>query len=217
MERFANNVSSKGYTFFTADYVRKEGLAASGRAVRDFISENQIDRCERLHILAFIAGAWSLNPLLRQAGVPNLKSLIYDRSPLQERAPRIVTQELPFVARALFGEVIFELARTPYPQLEPPEGVRTGLIVESRASALIRYYREEALASGPVNFAFASFGQKHNDAIYWPFDHTLMYDRFEELEPLVLSFIEKGRLPESANRSEPGDPFAPAGNHSDLR
>lgn len=64
---------------------------------------------------------------------------------------------------------------------------------------------------GPVDFAFSSFGQKYDDAIYWPFDHSLMYNRFEELEPLLLEFIEKGRFPENANRTAPGNPFAEPG------
>lgn len=212
MERFANNVRTKGYTLYTADYVREEGLAASRQAILDFIKDNHIDQCKRLHILAFIAGAWSLNPLLEKSPPQNLRTLIYDRSPLQERAPRIASSRLPFFARRLFGEVIFELARTPYPALSPPSGVRTGLIVESRASSFIRFYKEEALAMGPVDFSFSAFGQKHDDAVYWPFDHSLMYNRFEELEPLVLEFIEKGSFPENSNRTTPGDPFSEPGN-----
>lgn len=206
MARFAANVHSKGYLVFTADYLRKESLSASRESIRNFIYQQRLHECERLHVLAFIAGAWSLNPLLSEMKLANLKTVIYDRSPLQERAPRVVTEEIPVIVRQMFGAVIFELARTPYPRYEPGS-VRTGLIVETKATSLMRFFKEEALAFGPVQFDFASFQQKHDDAVYWPFNHTQMYDRFEELEPLLLAFIELGRFPENSNRTEPGDPF----------
>jgi len=206
MERFAANVQGKGYRVFTADYLRKESLSASRESIKNFIYEHRLHECERLHVLAFIAGAWSLNPLLQELKLANLKTVVYDRSPLQERAPRVVTEEIPVIVRQMFGAVIFEMARTPYSPFEPGS-VRTGLIVETKATSLIRFFKEEALALGPVQFDFASFRQKHDDAVYWPFDHAQMYDRFDELEPLLLTFIEKGRFPEDSNRSVPGDPF----------
>ena len=56
-----------------------------------FIQDNNLARYERLHVFAFLAGAWTLNPLLDGRALPNLATVVYDRSPYQERAPRIAS------------------------------------------------------------------------------------------------------------------------------
>lgn len=207
MEQFSKEALARGYDFFVADYLRGESLSASGVSIRNFIAENEIEKCSNLHIFAFIAGAWSLNPVLRESVPHNLRTIVYDRSPLQEQAPRVASQELPVLVRKMFGNVIFELARTPYPALDPPPGIRVGLIVETRATSLIRFFKEEALKSGPVSFDFAGLQQTHDDAVYLPFDHDRMYSEFEVPGGLVLDFARDGRFPASASRKFSGSGF----------
>ncbi len=43
--------------------------------------------------------------------LPNLASVIYDRSPLQERAPRIAADKLRLFAWLRYGSTVFDLAR----------------------------------------------------------------------------------------------------------
>ena len=49
--------------------------------------ENHLDRYRRVHVFAFIAGGWTFNPFGEAGTLPNLSTIVYDRSPYQERAP----------------------------------------------------------------------------------------------------------------------------------
>ena len=48
---------------------------------------NRLDRYRRLHVFAFLAGAWTMNPLLERQLPANLASVIYDRSPFRNGRP----------------------------------------------------------------------------------------------------------------------------------
>src|SRR5258706_11710145 len=110
----AASTAGAGVDLYVADYLTRAGLAASRVKLDRFIRENRLDRYERLHVFAFIAGAWTFNPLVERATPPNLVSVIYDRSPFQERAPRIAVAELPFLAWLRFGSTVFDVANAPY-------------------------------------------------------------------------------------------------------
>jgi hypothetical protein len=208
-ERFADKMRSEGFDVYVADYVQRDGLEASGAAILDFVKTERLDQYPGLHIFAFIAGAWSLNPLLQKTSLPNLKSLVYDRSPLQERAPRIAAEELTLPARILFGEVIFEIARTPYTAVTP-DGARIGLLIETRPTQLLVRYKDVALSYGPISAAPESFRQPFHDLVYLPYDHDSLYARYDELTPLLLSFFRTGYFSANALRVAPADLWQPA-------
>ncbi|MBX7057591.1 MAG: hypothetical protein K1X75_05955 [Leptospirales bacterium] len=208
MQRFAEIARPHGYDVYVADYIRRDGLAESREALHTFVREQSLEGYRALHVFAFIAGAWSLNALLQERPLPNLRSLIYDRSPLQERAPAIAAQELSLPARILYGQVLFDLAQTPYPVPPPTGHLRLGLLIEAQASPLLRRYRAEAEAMGPISFAPQSFQQSFADAIYVDMHHDAMYIHFDALASELLHFFDHGVFSPAANRRPPDDPFA---------
>jgi hypothetical protein len=87
-------IAAQGMDLYMPDYISRSGLDESRKNLQRFVQE-RLARYERVHVFAFIAGGWTLNPLVTAGGVPKLATVIYDRSPLQERAPRIAWVELP--------------------------------------------------------------------------------------------------------------------------
>jgi hypothetical protein len=208
LRSLAPTIAAEGIDVYVPTYVTRSGLAASRATLERFTRENRLDRYERLHVFAFIAGAWTLNPLLDRIALPNLATVVYDRSPFQERAPRIAAARFRVPAWVLYGSILFDVAKTPYPPLNAP-AVKVGLIVESTPTSFIRRYENAARAHGPFQFECAALGQRHDDCLYLPLNHDEIYARFAEVWPELLSFIRTGRFSGAANRTPPaGDPFA---------
>jgi hypothetical protein len=205
----AESMGRDGVDLYVPAYVTRSGLAASRDRLERFIRAHRLDRYDRLHVFAFIAGAWVVNPLVERGALPNLTAVIYDRSPLQERAPRIADTQLHFLTWLRYGSTVFDLARTPYPPLAAP-GVKVALMVETAPTSFIRRNAAAARRDGPLTFSCGSLHQRYDDCLYLPFNHGEVYARFAEVWPEVRAFIRDGRFSDAANRQPPdGDPLAP--------
>jgi hypothetical protein len=208
-------VATEGLDLYVPSYLSRRGLDKSRDHLRDFIREQRLGRYDRLHVFAFIAGGWSFNPLAEQAILPNLATVVYDRSPLQERAARIATDHLHFLTWIRYGTPVFDLARTPYPPFAGP-GVRVALLVETRPTTFVSKRAAVARTYGPFDFDCDSFGQPHDDCAFIARNHDQMYQRFSEVLPEVLTFIRTGRFSSAAVRQPPAiDPLA--GNLAPLK
>ena len=97
LRALAPEVAAADLDLYVPSYISRRGLDASRDRLRDFIREQRLERYDRLHVFAFIAGGWTFNPLADSPGLPNLATVVYDRSPLQERAARIATDHLHFL------------------------------------------------------------------------------------------------------------------------
>jgi hypothetical protein len=204
----AVRAAGEGIDLYVAPFLTRSGLGTSGAKLERFIREYRLDRYERLHVFAFIAGAWTLNPLVERHGPANLATVIYDRSPFQERAPRIAAAKLPLLAWARYGSTLFDVARTPYPPLSVA-GVKVALLVESAPTAFIRKHDKAARAYGPFAFECDSFRQRYDDCLYLPMNHDELYDRFADVWPELLTFIRTRRFSNAADRTPPvDDPLA---------
>ena len=184
--------AADGIDVYVPGYLTRDGLDASREKLRRYIATQRLDRYERLHVFAFIAGAWAVNPLLERDSLPNLTTVVYDRSPLQERAPAIAARRLPVLAWLRYGSTIFDLARVPYPPLAQPR-VRVALLVETRPTSFIRRHEKDA-ALGTVAFDCDALRQRYDACAYVPMSHDEIYTRFAEVWPEVRSFIATGRL-----------------------
>ena len=142
LRSLAPRIASDGVDLYVPTYVTRSGLAASRAKLERFVRDNRLDQYERVHVFAFLAGAWTLNPLVEQRQWPNLASVIYDRSPFQERAPRIAADKLRFLAWVRYGTTVFDVARTPYVPLHAPD-VKVALMVESIGHSLHQAIRED--------------------------------------------------------------------------
>jgi hypothetical protein len=200
--------AAEGVDLYVADYLTREGLAGSREKLERYVRENHLDRYRQLHVFAFLAGAWTANPLLDRQVPANLASVIYDRSPFQERAPAIAVDKLRLFAWLRYGSTIFDVARTPYPPLDAPH-VRVALLVESTPTSFIRNHAEAAQARGPFTFACDALGQRHDDCGYVPFSHDELYVRFPDLWPELRSFIRTSRFTGAMNRTPPAGDLLP--------
>ena len=200
----AGRTAAEGVDLYVAPFLTRSGLDTSRAKLERFIRANRLDRYERLHVFAFIAGAWTFNPLVERRALPNLATVVYDRSPFQERAPRIAAERLPLLAWARYGSTLFEVAKTPYAPLTAP-GVKVAIMVESTPTAFIRKHDEDARRPGPFAFGCDSFHQRYDDCLYLPMNHDELYVRFAEVWPEVLAFMRTRRFSDAANRTPPAD------------
>jgi hypothetical protein len=203
LRALAPSMRVEGLDLYVPTYVTRSGLTSSREKVQRFIRDQRLDRYERVHVFAFLAGAWTLNPLIEDPQMlPNLATLVYDRSPYQERAPRVAADTMPLLAWLRYGNTLFELAKTPYPPSHRPN-VKVAMVVETLPTPFIERYRTTARAYGPFAFGCDTFAQPHDDCIFIAVNHEEMYTRFGEIWPDVRAFIRTARFPATADRTPP--------------
>jgi hypothetical protein len=199
-------VATEGMDLHVPDYITRSGLDDSRKKLHRYF-QDQLSCYERVHVFSFIAGAWTLNPLVAAGDATRIATVIYDRSPLQERAPRIADERLHFFTWVRYGSPVFDLARTPYPSLTE-SGIKFGLVIETAPTSFIRKREKVARSYGEFRFECDSLGQRHDDCLYVDLNHDDLYKHFSELWPEVLAFIRTGRFSSAADRTPPlGDPF----------
>jgi hypothetical protein len=189
---------------YVSAYLTRTGLASSRGRLARFVRDNQLGRYQRLHVFAFLAGAWTLNPLADTGDIPNLASVTFDRSPYQERAPAIAADRLRLFAWLRFGSTLFDVARTPYPPLRAPH-IKVGLMIETRPTPFIRKHEAAAREMGPFAFGCGDLRQRYDDCVYLPMNHDDLYARFADVWPEVMAFIRTGRFSGTADRTPPVD------------
>ena len=204
-ETAAQALSAEGIDLYVPDYLRRSGFKDTRDAFLQFYDREKLSDYERLHVFAFIAGAWTFNPSLDKRPFENLSTVIYDRSPLQERAPRLATEELHFPTWLLFGQLVFQMADSAYQPIDAGKRFKVGIMVETKPTALIERYRETALSYGTVDFSCDQLNQGHDDCIFIPLNHDEMYTRFSELLPEILHIIREGKFRAEANRQPPAN------------
>ena len=200
-------VAAEGIDLYVPPYLARGGLGSSRSALMNLVQTYRLERYERLHVFAFLAGAWTMNPAIDRLPA-NLATVVYDRSPLQERAPTIAVEYLRPFAWLRYGSTIFDVARTPYPGINAP-GVKIALLVESTPTAFIRRHERAARKMGAFDFDCDKLAQRHDDCGYVDFSHDELYEHFDEVWPQLLAFIRTGRFTNDMNRTPPsGDPFS---------
>jgi hypothetical protein len=198
----APSMAADGIDLYLPTYISRSGLEESRARLRRFVRESRLDRYERVHVFAFLAGGWTFNPLAEANEVPHLATVVYDRSPYQERAPRIALDKLRLLTWMRYGSVVFDVARTPYAPFAA-HGVRVGLVVETEPTKLMKRFAADAAKQGPYRFECAAFEQRYDDCFYVALNHNQLYRRFGEVWPEVRSFIRGGRFTAAANRTPP--------------
>ena len=205
----APSLAADGIELFVPTYVARGGLNDSRNRLRRFIRQQPLSQYRQVHVFAFIAGGWTINPLLEAGELPNLTSVVYDRSPMQERAARIADEKMHLLTWLRYGSPVFDLARTPYPPFTR-EAVKVGLLVETIPTAFMRRQAAVARSYGPMRFECDQLSQRHDDCAFMPFSHDDMYRRFPAIWPEVKAFIRSGRFTDEATRTPPaGDPLTP--------
>jgi hypothetical protein len=191
--------STLPYDVYFPDFDTEDGLDGCVRQLRAFVQANQLESYREVYVLAYIMGGWTLNRYLRRYPMKNLRRVVYDRSHIQEQAPRIVMENMPRTARLLYGEVVADLSRTPYQPISP-DGLDIGLLIECRAMWYLRWHEDQVLESGPLQWGPETFEQEYDDYMYVDLDHLEMYKNFDLIGDELVHFFENGRFSPHARR-----------------
>jgi hypothetical protein len=94
-----NFFSHRGYDLYIPDYIARNSLSQCVSNLDRFIQERKLAEYRKLHVFSFIIGAWTLNQWIGEHPENKIATIIYDRSPLQERAAYAMMQDSPFLTR----------------------------------------------------------------------------------------------------------------------
>jgi hypothetical protein len=193
------NFRNKGFDLFIPDYISRNSLAACSERLADFIDKHKLKNYKKVHVFSYIIGGWSLNSYLESHEWQNLRSIVYDRSPLQETLPGILSRENPILSRILFGKLIKELAAVPY----SPSSLKkcnVGLLIETKATKILYKKKTSFLKLPPVSYDLVDFQQAFTDYFYTYQSHDDLYEALEYPAPLILSFFKTGMFGEAVMR-----------------
>ena len=91
----------------------------------------------------------------------------------------------------MFGQLPNDISKIPYPTIDTQK-VNIGIIVESKATKIMRYFKKKTIAKGEYNWGEINYHQKHDDLMYTHLDHKEMYLDLDFFGEDVLFFFENG-------------------------
>lgn len=191
IQDIADFYSNKGYDLFIPDYISRKSIAKCESNLNQFIEKQSISNYEKVHVFSYIIGNWTLNQWLTTHSLTNLKTIVYDRSPLQERAPYALNEDVPFLARLVIGKILREFVTAPYPPIVN-SAIRKGILIETKPTELIIKRKKTAAKLGKIDWSVESLKQHYDDFTYVPLNHDEFYTTFDCVSEHVFSFIEKG-------------------------
>ena len=179
---------------YVADHIHRQSIDASAEKLHTFIESYNLHRYETVHVFAYIMGTWVLNRYLTRPDSLSLTSIIYDRSPYQELAPRLIIELFGLPTRLLGGSVIADLAHSPYQPMKQ-QNIRVGLMIEQNPTRLIQTFRWYVnLRQWQINWNIEALGQRYDDACFVPLNHDQMYRNFDTFIPQARHFYETGHF-----------------------
>ena len=198
----------RGYDLFIPEYIERESIELSASAFSYFYEKNNLDEYKELKFLCYIIGGFVLNQHIEKNGKGKITTIIYDRSPTQERAPRVATERLPFISQILYGKVLADFSEKNINPLSNANGLTIGVIIENKATRLMRFFKKTSDSYGNYNYNAEEIEMNLDDFLHTYLDHDLMYKRFDVIGQEIFYFLEKGRFTENAKRVKYNwDPF----------
>ena len=183
-------------------YISRKSIRLSINSLERYYQQKGLGEYKQLHVLSYIVGSWTLNQWIADYGKRNVKTIIYDRSPLQERAPLILLNDMALVNSLVFGQITRDFVNTPYPVLNDSTIIK-GVFIETYATNVVRKHKETAMEQGPLSWDVMNLKQPVNDFTYLPLNHDQMYTKPEVFGNEVFYFIEHGRFSERVKQHTP--------------
>ncbi|MEL6674524.1 MAG: hypothetical protein AAFR61_20105 [Bacteroidota bacterium] len=202
-EQFGNTT----YDLYIPSFIDKHSFEGSVENLKKFYEVQELGRYRKVHVLSYILGSWVMNTFLKEFNPPNIATIIYDRSPLQERAPRLISDKFPRIGKWYVGQVALDLSEIAYPTIDKDD-IRIGILVESKATNIVKLFKKTVVGYGEVDWNKPDIRQQYNDLMYIILDHDEMYARLDVIRAELLTFIETGSFSEAAQRKPfSWDPF----------
>jgi len=197
-----------GYDLFIPEYVARKSLDMTISTFSDFYNRYKLDEYKEVRFLCYIIGGYVLNQYIEKNGKGKITTIIYDRSPTQERAPKVAARKLPFSSKILYGKVLLDFSEITINSLNNKDSLIIGVIVENKATRLMRFFKKTSDSYGDYNYNAKDIERNLDDFMHTYLDHDLMYRRFDVIGQEILYFLEKGRFSENAKREKYNwDPF----------
>jgi hypothetical protein len=195
------------YDVYVPNYISRKSLEQTVFNLDHFWKKKGLEKYQKVHVFAYIVGSWSINAwlqesLLKTSTHSNIKSIVYDRSPLQERAPYILITNYKIPNYLVFGPIMRDLHQTPYPALQN-DSIQKGLLLEIYATGIVRKNQETAAQLGPYCFNPGCFGQNYQDAKYVPLNHDHMYTEPAVFGSALLHFFKFGNFGTTLDAYQP--------------
>jgi hypothetical protein len=181
----------KGYDVFIPKYISRKSVGQSVENVDRFVLKHGLKEYKKLHVFSYIFGTWAINLWIKEHGKCNISTMVFDRSPLQERAPEALIKDSPILAKVLFGDVMADFCNTAYLPINDTS-ILKGIFIETYATRLIYKHKKTALKNGPVTFDVQALNQSYTDFCYIPLNHDEMYQHLDVFGNEVLNFIKDG-------------------------
>ena len=188
------------YDLFIPNFLDKESVDASLTKFTTFFNDKELGEYKKIHVFSYILGSWVMNKFILKNGPMNIASIVYDRSPIQERAPIVLVENIPLIARMMKGKIVRDISTIPYPTITQGD-IKIGILVESTATKLMRHFEKEAKEKGPIEWTNLDFKQSSDDIIFTPLNHDDMYLHFEVVGNDIISFFKDGAFTKTAQRS----------------
>jgi hypothetical protein len=199
--------SNKSYDLFIPDYIARNSLAESVENVDEFIKKQHLQEYKKVHVFGYIVGSWTINAWIKANSNHNIATIIYDRSPLQERAPFVFYNTMRLISNTFAGPIMKEFVAMPYSPLEKND-IKIGILIESKATRLIQKNKDLTLSLGAIRWDVEQFHQDYDDAFYTLLNHDELYERFDIVGSEIMHFIKNGQFSIHAKRTPfEGDPF----------
>jgi hypothetical protein len=196
-----------GYDLFIPDYIDKESFQATVKKFTQFFEDQKLNEYKKVHVFSYILGSWTINTFINNQGAQNISTIIYDRSPLQELAPRVISERIPRIGRMVSGDIIEDFSKINYPPIFNDE-MHIGIIIESKATPLLRMFRKTVMSYGSIDWSNLDMSQSYDELIYTRLNHDEMYYSFDEIGEDILEFIKHSKF-RATSRNIPfkWDPF----------
>ena len=203
-----NFFKEKGMDIYIPNYKQRSSLDESLYKFSVFFDDYEIEKYEEVYFMCYIIGGYVLNRYIELYGKKNIKKIIYDRSPTQERAARIGVDKLPFFTRLKYGQLVFDFSEVKLKSLENKFDIKIGVIIENQATRLMRFFEKSSYEYGEYSFEVQQIEKNYDDFFHTWLDHDLMYRRFDVIGKEILFFFENGMFTENAKRTKYDfDPF----------
>ena len=206
-KNIADAFFNKETDVFIPDYISRKSVDGCVSNLNDFILKHKLNEYKSVHVFSYIVGSWTLNKWIKENPLNNIKSIVYDRSPWQERAPFALVEDIPFLIRIISGPIMKEFSETKYSSVND-NTLKIGILIVNKATKLVYKHKKAAEKPGPVFWDVDSLHQNFDDYMYIYMNHDELYTVIENITDEILCFFKHGFFSETARRQKyEEDPF----------
>ena len=192
----------KGMDVYIPKYKVRKSLSLSIDKFSKFYSDHELIKYKEVYFLCYIIGGYVLNEFILKNGTKNIKKVIYDRSPTQERAAKVGVDRLSLLSKLIYGKILFDFSKVTLKNLEKNKEFSVGVIIENQATSLMRYFEKYSYKYGKYSFEINDINSNNNDYFHTWLDHDLMYRRFDVIGKEILHFYKYNHFSDLAKREK---------------